>query len=440
MKRLVVAMVVAVFGTFVALFPTPTSSPTPTSTPTVAEEAVQDARTVAQCPWARTDASITSSLALAALGPFEATVTIAAGGEVLAEEAGGGLAFGILPLSEIAGVGVSSAVVEFSDRPSGAVVVGAGPAALVTAGCRSGASKVWLLAGGSTLQGESLELRLFNPFPQAARVEIRATSENDVEPEPALEAVTVNPRTTRSVNLSELLGLREVLAISITDEDGLVTPVLTQTTEGDAGVGDTAAWVGVGASSEWYFPFAKGPRTPGFLVLMNDGAVPIVYDIDAYTPEGSELGAFEGTLEPRTVVRIPVAQIHREGQFGLGISADGPMGAFLIGEGETQRAATPGATRPAENWLVPGPGQPGTRSTVWFLNSGTAPATVTYQIAQADGRLGPAEKLAVPIGTVVPLQVTGGIVVRSTSPISVGWVGSTPNATAFTMGLPFTDG
>lgn len=443
MKRLLAALLVSVAGVFVFLFPVPDTETgtTTTAPPTADESAIQDARTVAHCPWARTDASIASDFSLAALGPFEATVTASVSGEVGTEVTGGGLAFGLVPLTDVAGPGVSSAVVEFSDRPSGAVVVARGESVLASAGCRSGASKVWLLAGGSTLADETLELRLFNPFPQPARLQIRVTSENDSEPEPTLETITVNPRTTRAVNLSELLALRETLALSITDEDGLVTPVLTQTFESpENGVGDTAAWVGVGASSEWYFPFSGVGETVGSVVLMNDGAVPATYDVDVYTEDGSELGVRQDVLEPRTVARLPLSELHDGGAFGFGIRSDGPIGAFLTGEGSTQRAATPGASYASPNWLVPGPGGSGTQSTVWFLNAGSTLATVTYRAAQSNGSLGPAEKLAVPIGTVVSLAVDSGLVVRSSSPITVGWTATAPGSAAFTMGLPFSDG
>ena len=184
--------------------------------------------------------------------------------------------------------------------------------------------------------------------------------------------------------------------------------------------------------------------------LINDLLPPDLFRVGDVSLDGRVLGFTAlvtlstpflfGLLPAWNVARLPLSELHDGGAFGLGIRSDGPIGAFLTGQGSTQRAATPGASYASPNWLVPGPGGSGTRSTVWFLNAGSTLATVTYRAAQSNGSLGPAEKLAVPIGTVVSLAVDSGLVVRSSSPITVGWTATAPGSAAFTMGLPFSDG
>ena len=443
MKRLLILLVVLSMGSFVVLFPPPSSQ---SHIPEVAEpnDQVAFARVV-HCPWLRADGAIGTELIMAADRPFEATVSVPWAGEVVAQRAVGGMPFGVLSTIDLLGDTLIpshiSAIVEFSGEASGAVVMGNGEGVLASIACAPTGPAVWQLAGGSTLTGMDLELRLFNPFPQDAVVAIRVMSENDLEPESTLESLSVRAQSTRVIDIGSLLDLRQVLAFSITDPAGLVVPSLAQTSEG----GDGAGWTGVASADVWNFPFTSGGATSGVLVLTNDEPIQASYDIDAYAPDGSVSQLWQGVLEPRTVMEIPVDDLRvllpdpSVRPFGVRVRADAPIAAFLIGTGPKDTAAMAGLPTASQEWIVAGPGGAESNATVWVMNPGQTVATVTLQRSSNDGGLLPAEKFAVPAGSVFGISTARGMILEADQPISVAWIGSSVGTTVYTGGIALSD-
>lgn len=440
MKRLLVVLAVVGLGMFVALFPAPTVV-IPSDTVPDQDRGVVTA-SVVHCPWVRADGFVGSEVALAGLSPFDATVSLAAVGEIQAERATGGLPFGVVTVSDLMQTAGSSAVVEFSSSGTGAVVMGSGEGSLISVGCAPTGPTVWQLAGGSTLTGDDLELRLFNPFPQDALVEIRVTSENDLEPEATLESVSVRAMSTRVIDIGASLDLRQVLAMSISDPSGLVVPAFIQTEQD----GDTAGWIGAAATEQWDFPFTSSGATKGTLVLTNDEPVQVAFDIDAYTPSGGVSQVWQGVLEPRTVIEVSIDEMRSAlpdsdiRPFGIRVRADAPIGAFLLGNGTGPRAAMTGLTSDGLQWIVAGPGGAESDATVWIMNPGTAPATVSIQRSSNDGGLLSAEKMSVAPGSVMGISTVRGMILGSDQPISVAWIGGGVGTVSYTSGLGPFDG
>lgn len=445
MKRTFVLLLVSAVAALTVVAPERSApvTPEPPDDTSIESEQVEAARSVARCPWVRGDGFIDGSLAIGAPSAEEAAFTVASSGTVVGETTVSIEAFAVVRFLDLAAIGTGSAFVEFDAAPAAAVAVGEGTAAIATAGCRSGASKVWLLAGGSTINGETLQLRLFNPFPQDAHVEIRVVSENDAEPETALEAITVVAQSTATFDMGSLLTLRETLALSIADPDGLIVPAFVQAGEVEDEEGnetdvDNAAWTGVTPSRRWEFPFAVLDGLDTAVTIFNDRTVPVSWEIDLVGREGIDLGVLSGTLDPLTVVRVPLNEAG-PAPSGIIVTSEEPLGAFLTGAGPTQRGATAGVRSATERWLVPGLSGMLGASRVWIMNSSGVAATVTYT-SSVDGGLGQPEKVLVPAGSVRSFASAEDLVIDSQIPVSVGWVRSAGGSVSFTMATPVADG
>jgi len=445
MNRILVILLVLAAAAITVALPQRVAPVTPTAPDDTSIEAqeVASARSVARCPWVRGDGFLEGEVAVGAPEAEEATFTVAAAGSVVGTSMQSVAAFTAVPFLDLANIGTGSVFVEVDNEPAAVVAVGEGEAAVASAGCRSGASKVWLLAGGSTLDGETLQLRLFNPYPQDARVEIRVVSENDVEPETSLESLSVAAQSTATFDLGSLLALRETLALRISDPEGLIVPALVQAgevedEEGNSRDVDIAAWTGVTAARRWEFPFAGVVGLDSSIAIFNDQTVPVSWSLDVVGEESSTSAAASGILEPLTVVRLPLAGL-AAAPSGVVVTAEEPIGAFLTASGPTERAATSGLRSAQKKWLVPGVSAMVGPSQVWVMNTGATPATVTFNSAR-NGQLGQPDKILVPAGTIRVFSSSDDLVLESQEPVSVGWIRSTGSAAAFTVATPVSDG
>ncbi len=142
-------------------------------------------------------------------------------------------------VSEIALRGDAPGFVEFTTRRAAAFAEILEDARHSGDVCLDAAPKVWYVVGSSTGEGERLTLRLFNPFPEPAKLNILAFSEIGIEPLPEIESVTVSARSWRDFPLADTLRFRDSLAFTLASEEGLAFPVITA---GDSI--DDASWPG----------------------------------------------------------------------------------------------------------------------------------------------------------------------------------------------------
>ncbi len=389
------------------------------------------AATFAVCPWTRSGGGIETVEAMVGTVQTTARLTHAALGEVVADteiDVPGGA---LLPLTSVSDRAGAELVFEFGSGPvATATVVSGGPVKALDR-CPSTLPEVWYLPGGSTRAEESLTLHLFNPFAQDAVVAIRTTSELGVDADPALENVTVPPRTTRELKLDELLEFRDWLSVVVEHKEGSLVPSLAET-----GGADWALWTGTGESMVWEFPIAATGRLAAHLVLVSASPLPVDYELDVMGLEGGTPAVMEGTIEPNGQVVIPLAELG-EDRFGVRVSANAPIGAAVVGSGPTARAVTSGVPAPAARWLLPGAGlDPESRTILWVMNSGSETVEATF------GSLGEGAEawgsLSLGPGTVVDVMVdapTGaGLLVEATGPVSVAWSDETANAVGWASG------
>lgn len=425
MKRTILLLSLVATGLFVALLPARPLPTIPTVPANVIAAPVSDT-SVAYCGWVRSDSAIDMSVQLAASRDTQATVTVLRDGETVSSEPRAVAPFGSVRVASVLPVGVEGAIVEFAAGPAGAVAVGDGVLGLVADSCSSTVPDVWVLGGGSTAEGLILDLRLFNPFPEDAKLTIRALSENGSEPDQSLEAVSVPAQSSRTIALTDILGFREWLSVEIVQTDGRVIPTFVE----QASTGGTAVLSGVATASDWYFPFAGVPELANTLVLVNPSAMPVGYQVGRATSSGAGEELDRGSVDPRQVATIGV--VAGEGYI---VQADAPVAAFLVSRGDSGRASVAGSNVSAKDWLLPGVGAL-PETTVMILNPTLESITATVV-----GPLGQ-EKVVVAGWAVksIPVPISeGGMQVSATGPVVVGWYAVSENGVAYAMGLPFVN-
>ncbi len=430
MKRSAMLLVVVLAGTFVGLFPAPPVETPPSVTPTTTIDADDDvARSVAYCPWARSDALIDSVFALATVGGADAEISVLQAGTVAGQVTRAVPAFGGAPMSSVLNFGVEGAVIEFTAGPAAAASAAQAVGTVTVSECRTSVGKQTVVGGGSTQPGDLLELRLFNPFPQDAKISVRVTSENGSEPEASLESVSVPARSTRTFDLSRLFPARTSIAVTVTDPDGFVVAGLNQQLEG----ADRASWTAVTPRARWFVPFVATPSIGATrLVVVNDGIEPTTFDVSAYTADGLDPAVVDGVLEPRSVTVVVLPDDLAES--GVEIAADDPISVFVVGQTETIRAATPGQGEAAPTWLLPGAGSLGT-AVVAILNPTAEPVTVTVFAGDRQSKVG-VEPGSVEWVVVAAGSSVSGVRLVATGDVAAAWFVEAGGAAAFAPGVP----
>ena len=370
------------------------------------------------CPWALSDGRRSSAYVAAAKNPtgFEISFPDGDGSEqrLVGDLVGGAVA----KVDNPRGVGTSSALVEFSESEGVVGVVALGENLLAGDLCSTTVPAIWHLPGGSTLEGERLTLRLFNPFTADARVDLWALSELGTEAGEALEGLTVPARRTRVIALDEILAGRESLAIIVRPSLGSVIPVMVL----DNGT-DTAVWPGTASSEGWEFPVAGAAGLDTELVLTNEASLEVNYLVEVFDGSVPLTVTVSGTIEGPGQARVPLGELSGS-EFGIRVTGDGPFGAAVVGRSDTAVAATVGAPTNASSWLVPGPRAVPVESRLRILNAGVVDLDITYITLTSTGGEHEAS-LALGPGAVETVPVTGpdvaGVLVAGNGAFSVAW-------------------
>lgn len=442
MRQVLIVITIAALGAVAALMPVPPEPDEPLIGLVLDRPGIESPvdASIWYCPWAQANANRDSFFAVASLQAADAELTLPVAipgeepDEVLAETAGPGAA--IVTLSDVAQRGDSPGFVEFSDGPAGAAVAVVGDVVAADA-CVSQGPDEWFFAGGSTETGEQLSLRLFNPFPEAAKVTVTGFSEIGVEALGELRAISINPRSWRDVDFEEMLRQRQALVISVRAEEGLIVPAMSY-----ASGEDRAWWVGADLSEEWEFPIARTDGLgSGAVVVGNPNLTDVTVTVDLYTSAGPQRAAMELTVEPQSPLRIELADVDSE-VLGVRVSATAPVIAGVVGSGDAGTAVASGASETARTWLLPGLRSVGqNQGTLWLLNSSFEQVSVTVSILTGSESLN--SQVLVEPGSHVGVLITEpdalGVFVEAVDPFTASWVLEGPGGAAITPGLPVPD-
>lgn len=459
MKRVLVVVLVAAAAFAASALPEPDAPEGPGfSGPEERESVASNTASVWYCTWAASGALRDTSVMIAANTPVTGSLTLPQqivgddpDTDVVGLDSAGAL---VVDVGEIVRRGDTPLFVEFDDGPAAVAAIVESEVLLTGDGCLARIPKVWELPGGTTREGRTTTLRLFNPFPELAKVTVSGSSESGETGLVDLQSIDVDGRTWKDVQMNELIPLLNELSLTVTTSEGFVIPSLVV-----AGSSDEASWPGVATSTYWEFPVATSSSDfRASLMLSNTGSEPVAATVDVYTAEGVTMDAREVTVDPSVPRRVDLGDL-ADGAMGVRVRAGGPLSAVVIaeesavtveaagedGEGDAENpgggdriGGTIGSGRPATTWLLPGlQSVSGAESTVWLMNTGTEAATVA--LLPLGLQVLPIAKQSVPPGTVlgVPLgydAAVGGYFVESSVPISVAWSAEAAKGLMFVTG------
>jgi len=394
------------------------------------------------CPWAQSSTVLDTVFGVASLQEATADFTfpVAIPGEpedtAALQVPGRGAA--TLALSRVAQRGDSPGFVEFSAGPAAVSATVMGEDLLAADACVSSGPSIWHFPGGSTMPGEHLILRIFNPFPDPAKVTVTGVSDIGVEALGDLENLPVGARSWRDVELASRLPQRQNLVITVAATEGVVVPAMVFGNEADEDW-----WPGVGEATEWEFPVVRVEGTAGFLVVHNPGLGAVEVAVDLFTPDGPIPEAFTATVTPEAPARFDLSG-YPANPLAARVVASGPVVAAAVVLGEEEAAVMPGAAVPSSTWLLPGLRRlPLHASSLWLLNSASEEA-ITATVSALTRRGTSGQTVVVPPGVPVQVDVTVmdavGFLVEASSPLVVAWSARGPSGLALSAGSPVAVG
>jgi hypothetical protein len=364
--------------------------------------------------------------------------------------------------------GESPTIVEISNGPAAAASLQMADGLIAGDKCTVSVPTEWYLPGGSTKTGSFTQLRLFNPFADNAEVEITAHSEFNLDLIPDLAQIDVAGRSWTTIDFEPYVPFRDELSIKITATTGLVIPVMIRTDEHGE-----ATWNGSSPSQLWEFPVVSPGKLIPSIAVVTAGDDDVTVSIDVVTESGIVVDAREITLDSTAPALIPLEDLALA-PYGVRVRATAPIVATVVasvpdasegdGEGSLDDAATSttlpdsdttvateedfarglagttGIPELSTSWIVPLETVPGSRTTLWMMNSGVDAATVNV-IALSEGEFLSQETVQIAPGTVLSIPVPDGIGVfgyRLTSdvPISAAWEIVGDRGVALVAGIP----
>jgi hypothetical protein len=458
-RRLVVVVILAVGAAFAGVLPAP---PTPEQPVFDDEAALRPESTASSsvwyCTWANsggfrdsaylvssavgTDIRVTLPSALSTEVPEQIDESIAAEPGAVSLELG---EFNVRN-------GDAPGLVEIGRGPAAAAVAMRGEALLTADRCVRNLEKQWYLPGGTTREGRATTLRIFNPLPNDAKVEIVGASEFGLEPIAGLANLDVGSRSWVDVDLNQLVPFLDDLSLTLTVLEGDVVASLVVATPS----GDEASWPGIAASPTWYFPtVTQGGLTPT-LMLFNPGDLDVQATIDIFGTGVTTIDVATVDVPAGVPVRVDLTDF-ATGLFGVRVTSTGSVAAVVVAEdgdpeveSEDQPvrrferiAGTVGSEVTARRWLLTGPNhlaEP--RSSLWIMNPTADTVTVTIQ--PLGGRSLAADKISVDPGRARRYVIDTGTpgvayLVEATQPVVTSWSIHTPQAVAFGAGTPIED-
>lgn len=366
------------------------------------------------CPL-RVDRTVDGSVAIGSTLVAPSRITVGDVGSVVTDvtvevDRSGGAT---VPFTDLIAGGVSGAFIELGVPAAASAAVSRSDAGLTAVSCPSLLRTTSVITGASTRNGESLELVLVNPYGSDAVVAVESSSEIGADSADELAAVVVPARSTVTRDLSSLLPLRNRLSLVISPARGLVHAFV----EG-GGRGGRVVIEHTTPGAEWIAPVPDVEGQSATLVVSTVSPIEVAVRVDAWADGELVEGVFVETLPARGQVEIPLQDLDPAVEI-VHVRADGPIGATIVLEGGSGRAASPANPLAFQEWLMPGPGAAG--STAWIAVPGDEDAVVELQSLTAGE---PTFTVDIGAGRLVsvPLDDDGvGYILRADVPVTVLW-------------------
>lgn len=198
-------------------------------------------------------------LANAGAGPVHGRVLVVptAGAAASTSVTVAGHSSGSLRLADVAPV-PHAAVVDLDAGQVAAEVVVAGTQDFEASPCASAASTHWYFADGSTAKDATLQLSLFNPFPEDAIADLAFSTDQGRAVPAEFQGIVVPARSLSLIDVGSRVRRREAVATAVSVRTGrlVAAQVQTRTVAGRAGVSTTLGAPSLGQT--WYFADGVG--------------------------------------------------------------------------------------------------------------------------------------------------------------------------------------
>ena len=344
MRRAAVVVVVGILGmlAFTQTAPVAFSPPSFGTVPDDAGAATGDP-SAWYCPWAAAGALRDSAFNLASAVDVDAMITLPNPSPTedpdRREIQLRGPGARSMDVGAIARRGASPGVVEFDDGPAVSTSAMWSEELLTGDRCVVSVPKTWHLVGGITAEGFQLELQLFNPFAESAKVRVEAITEFGSSPLAGFENIDIPGRSWVTEDLSRVIPFLDNASFTVTSESGIVIPTLVLNNGTDE-----ASWPGTGQSTTWDFPVTSVRGLVPTLVLSKTGSTGATVAIDLFTPDGPLLDADGRLVSPLEPVRINLADL-AEPPFAVRVRSNVPVSAVI--------QAGPEGTFPSTDVVLP---------------------------------------------------------------------------------------
>jgi Family of unknown function (DUF5719) len=171
-----------------------------------------------------------------------------------------------------------------------------GPAGTALAACANDASRSWYFADGATVDGNSYDLLLTNPYPDAAVVDLTFVTQAGTQEPTKFQGFVIPPQSTRRIDVAGEAARDEAqLAISVESRRGRVVAAKIQNIAGPvAGHGRLGYVNALGApsvSDRWFFADGEvGDGISELYTIYNPTDEPVDVDVlFAPVPAGTAL-------------------------------------------------------------------------------------------------------------------------------------------------------
>ncbi len=272
--------------------------------------------------------------------------------------------------------------------PSGAgslvAEIGAGWSAAGMVNIASGARSAWpcghsshmlTALGGATLEGDRLDLILYNPYVWDSSARVKIVSELGEDTPTGLQEVYVPAGKTVRTSVDEALTLRRLLGVEVESSPGRVALVLQQSTDGATAVAE-----GVSPQTEWWLPVPDLGQAETYLLLGSPSESSFSYRIDLLTESGPLYGWVEENFFPNRLAAVPLSDLP-PGVTGVRVLGTVALVAGLRMESEEFLATGPGVAGTHRQWALPGAGaHQQSRAVAWLLNPTVAPVSVSVSV------------------------------------------------------------
>lgn len=318
-----------------------------------------------------------------------------------------------------------------------------------TGPCARDAGTTWYTSGGTTVEGASLWLEVFNPFPDDALVDIALYTADGVKERDDLSGLSVPARSRITVPVHEkALDSDRVGAVVRARLGRVVVEQVLRTAAPYPRSGLTLSLGLEGPSTRWYLPAGSGGRDDSeTLVVLNPSDTEVPVRITTHLDSGQFLQPDEVTVDGRSLALVDLRSRVPAG-IGFWVTVDSRRPVVVesvLGRagaaGTAGLAAMPGLARPADRWVVVGgrtreesgdrlsvanPGRRAVRLTLRVVGEGRS------RLIGGSGRplsVGPGRRVVVDL-VAAKVPVAAAVVVEATGPVVVGHgAGTAPGVT-----------